>query len=461
MVELRNGGEKKTIESFNADPSNGSILHRSDKSIKISHQISGTNDIIETYIPIDVIYPVEIEVVSLNKKIYKPEDPVDLSGLQIVLKYNDNTTESINSANITSIPEIGSNIGDNKFIEFSYDLNGKIFKTRYAIEDYYERIDNTNPSQSWQRYLCTFANGSPADMVAMISASRSGYFKMQDYWKIGDERITSYRSSHGSSYTYSDDKNILVIVGFKLPKRLKIDESPFPVSEEMVIISHKRIYNDKAFDVGFYSDDNLRYNTSPLTSNSHINSIYLRTYEEHSDYNSLIGDILYGWIDKEVFKKLMSKFIESLKINKIVLEKTNNGSGGYNVKATISDIIKTKTKYIGGDYNIKFIYMTKEDVFGENAFLYFKIASNRILTNTKNRKIPWILFYDKDVSEKIGESFEYEYIRINDTYKIKAKNSFPAYLAHEYIDENGELQQTMDFWNGKILQMVHRAFIAL
>lgn len=143
IVELyEKGKEPVRIEGYDTMPSDGAVLTKNDDVVIIKYKKDGA--LFKTILPIDIIYPVGIEVTALDKKIYKPDEGVDLAGLRVVINYNDNTSELIeNNEGITTNPSKGVEIRDNKSIEFSYVINGKTFKTFYKIED------NKSTSQPW------------------------------------------------------------------------------------------------------------------------------------------------------------------------------------------------------------------------------------------------------------------------------------------------------------------------
>lgn len=475
VVELyEKGKEPVRIEGYDTIPSDGAVLTKNDDVVVIKYKKDGA--LFKTMLPIDIIYPVGIEVTALDKKIYKPDEGVDLAGLRVVINYNDNTSELIdNNEGVTTNPSKGVEIRDNKSIEFSYVINGKTYKTLYRIEDYYEKDYDKSISQTWQRYLCTFANGTQDDIAAMLNAARSGYFKMSDYWKIGDTKDHNYSFNVGDSISTRRGGNEydsysgsikLMIIDFKLPKSSKSRDQ----YNEAVIITYK---NAPMYMGGITDLIGGLSTLGSITSNNTINfstvwSSYNNKYccnnmpQSYNGYNLIY--LIYRCMEYS-FQSVLNNYLVNIKdsINVPVIkfesaaitQITSGWTSGFHVKATITG--QTEAEFIPYGYanetnaiNTRFSLIRKEHVFGDDAFTYFKTSSNRVYYDAKtNQPQDWFLLYNIDLSDKIGTSFSYttESRSANNKmeYNIKYdRNQIPMYLRAEYISASGELETYTD-----------------
>ena len=140
VVQYINNGSRINIDGYTTIPENDAILSRSDKYIKISYQIPDTNDVITEIIPIEVIYPVALNVEVVQKDvIQRSDDPIDLDEAVLSLSYNNGYKEffhGVNNGNgITAEPTTGGNIHLGKlYIEFTCVKNNETFKAYKGIK---------------------------------------------------------------------------------------------------------------------------------------------------------------------------------------------------------------------------------------------------------------------------------------------------------------------------------------
>ena len=177
------------INSFTTEPANGANLTRNDNIITVKYSKDGALYI--AYLPINVKYPTALEVAYLPKTSYREGDTVDTTGLKMMLMYNDNSKEMIDSG-ITSTPAHGAPIGNAKFIEFSANINGYILKTIKNITVTSSAsgdlgLDATR--EYVRKKLCTWAGGSWSEIYEMIKLSKDNIINLKDYWKVGDEKV--------------------------------------------------------------------------------------------------------------------------------------------------------------------------------------------------------------------------------------------------------------------------------
>lgn len=144
VVQFRNGAAITTIDGYTTIPANGAELKRSDKFIKISYAIPDTNDIITDIIPIEVIYPVRLNIEAYYKHevMYETSDIEAERGVYS-LEYNNGYKEYISgdgAANITTnIQPMTDKDGRRTSAailrtEFSYVKNNETFKAYKDIK---------------------------------------------------------------------------------------------------------------------------------------------------------------------------------------------------------------------------------------------------------------------------------------------------------------------------------------
>lgn len=451
VVELyEKGKEPVRIEGYDTIPSDGAVLTKNDDVVVIKYKKDGA--LFKTMLPIDIIYPVGIEVTALDKKIYKPDEGVDLAGLKVVINYNDNTSELINNnEGITTNPSKGIEIRDNKSIEFSYVINGKTYKTLYRIEDYYEKDYDKSISQTWQRYLCTFANGDIDNIKAMLNAARSGYFKMDDYWKVGDIRDGGIA-----------ERECLVILGFKLPKTSRI----YNKYNQIVIIGIKNYYRTSVYEMKIwpreilgttalcYSGANYSAKISNQTITSHNAFDYFGS--SRNNFNGLIVNSEESSTYAREFYPIAINPQDEINMPTCKIEEINKDENTalrkYKYRLTFTGQIKDYLRYMDC---IGMSFLKKENVIGDDAYPYFKTISNRSLYYPPTKKnIPWVFAYDKDFTDRIGQSFEYEVIKdyrdnSKPVYTVNYLNGFnPEFLYGDYIDENNVVKKDTQFFHG-------------
>ena len=140
VIQYVHGGASTIIDGYTTVPANDAILSRSDKYIKIQYHIPDTNDVLTEIIPIEVIYPVALNVEVVQKDILqRSDDPIDLNEAVLSLSYNNGYKEffhGVNNGNgITAEPTTGGNIHLGKlYIEFTCVKNNETFKAYKGIK---------------------------------------------------------------------------------------------------------------------------------------------------------------------------------------------------------------------------------------------------------------------------------------------------------------------------------------
>lgn len=135
VVQYINGGANTIIDGYTTIPANNAILSRSDKYIKIQYHVPDTNDVLTEIIPIDVIYPVRLNIESIyTSTLPSTTEPISVEKCVFSLEYNDGYKEYISARGTVAIDAInhsGTNdIPDNTVrVEFRYTKEHKTFKT--------------------------------------------------------------------------------------------------------------------------------------------------------------------------------------------------------------------------------------------------------------------------------------------------------------------------------------------
>lgn len=325
------------IENYVTYPSKDSVLSREDNTVIVQYT-SLDGDIFKTALSINVKYPVRIEVIYLPKSAYKRNDVVDITGIIAEVVYNDDSRERISESQLTTTPAIGSPVEDNKVIVFSYNHNDIEYK-------YYYELDNSKLGFD-ESVVTTFASDTWEQIKQMIEASKLGKFDMQDYWKVGDTRSVS---AQGGGIFGAE----LVILGFNS----KMDDYGN--------INHVIIGNKNISIFGQYCN-----------------------YNKDDGYNFEPSCDMYN---NETYNTFIAK-INTYELFKIII--LNNISDGEGTK--VGYMSKTKESKI----NKKIRVLKKEDVIGDTAFEYYKIASNRIKYSTNNVAVPYALnnFYTSSIT---------------------------------------------------------------
>lgn len=140
VVQYINGGANTIIDGYITVPANNTILSRSDKYIKIQYHIPDTNDVLTEIIPMEVIYPVALNVEVVQKDILqRSDDPIDLNEAVLSLSYNNGYKEFFHGVGgnngITAEPTNGDTINLGKlYIEFTCVKNNETFKAYKGIK---------------------------------------------------------------------------------------------------------------------------------------------------------------------------------------------------------------------------------------------------------------------------------------------------------------------------------------
>lgn len=334
------------IENYITYPSKDSVLSREDNTVIVQYT-SLDGDIFKTALSINVKYPVRIEVIYLPKSAYKKNDAVDITGIIAEVVYNDDSRERISESQLTTTPAIGSPVEDNKVIIFSYTHNDIEYKYYYDLN---KSSGNTNSVSGVD--IVTFASGTWEEIEKMLKAYRSGKLDMEDYWKVGDVRAAD------KSAPFNDE---LVVLGFNS----RLDQY---AGKNHVLIGNKTISRSKS-NYGIYGSNSLGMKMFG-------NATHIWFKSSFSPYD----DDYYSELDNQLKTSAVNKLImtnTTAEDSSIFSTYAGNYVSMYSVSRDGANIALGTT----ANYANKKIRVYKyNDIFENNAFEYYKVASNRVKT---------------------------------------------------------------------------------
>ena len=442
----------------------------------------------------------------------------------------------LETSNISSMPENGAVIGDTTSIEFSYNYNGEIFKTTYDIEIRNKLISNISPEEeALRKNICTWGGGTWDQIYGMVQMSKNDMINLKDYWKVGDEKFVYTNSMPITANEYiKDSKNPKYLV------KLVIMDITKTFRKELYNEDNKYygevVFGAYQYTVNTYNNiitktlspvvlNNILQSSTEIDTitNSNNNLFGIQTY---NFYQHIFGAAEYAYINRafnfKQYNDISNDYFSSVNPKTYKMEdpmpreyillipsrviKDTNGyinfqkfhhtseteTGNHKVQSGTMHINKTvldnhssypKTYTFGGCSVNPF----KEEIFGDNALPFFKIASNRIFKpnffqNTFKLNA-WYNIKDYGI-EAIGimlddfTMFDFSFINDHPSFNVKlhiqkygngdAKSynnrvetwyEFPdgnmPEIKQGYIDKNGEYKQ-INFWDsrqywGKIL----------
>ncbi len=332
------------VEDYITIPAKDTILSRSDSQVVIQYR-SNDGEYFQTVLPINIKYPVNIEVKNLPNRSYKKADNINLKGLKIDLIYNDNSRSLVDNAKITSYPADGTPLGNNTSLLFTYNDED------VRLDCFYE-LGGKGSNDIDETKITTFASGTWEEIEKMLKAYRSGKLDMEDYWKVGDTR------SAEKSEPFNDE---LVVLGFNS----RLNQY---AGKNHVLIGNKTISRSKS-NYGIYGS-----NTLGMKMFGNATHIWFKS--SFSPYD----DDYYSELDNQLKTSAVNKLImtnTTAEDSSIFSTYAGNYVSMYSVSRDVANIALGTT----ANYANKKIRVYKyNDIFENNAFEYYKVASNRVKT---------------------------------------------------------------------------------
>lgn len=363
------------VEEYITIPAKDTILSRSDSQVVIQYR-SNDGEYFQTILPINIKYPVNIEVKNLPNRSYKKADNINLKGLKIDLIYNDNSRSLVDNTKITSYPADGTPLGNNTSLLFTYNDED------VRLDCFYE-FGGKNSNDIDETKITTFASGTWEQIKVMLAEARLGKFDMKDYWKVGDEREST--ANKGSLF----NNDTLVVLDFS--SRLTSYDGV-----NHVIIGNKTI--SKIYDINYS-------NMSTSASRSYTLGFNIQMYlKQHAN----------GIEDAINADKTLQDTV--LKITNVAPSRCFIAMVTTNDCPTTVSTSTVEQLSLNGRSTI---ILKKDDVIGDNAFEYYKTSSNRIKKRNNNPIEYWL--------DDINVAYSYNYYTFN----------ISAYMGIVYCSTNG------------------------
>lgn len=378
------------VEEYTTIPAKDTILSRSDSQVVIQYR-SNDGEYFQTILPINIKYPVNIEVKNLPNRSYKKADNINLKGLKIDLIYNDNSRSLVDNTKITSYPADGTPLGNNTSLLFTYNDED------VRLDCFYE-LGGKNSNDIDETKITTFASGTWEQIKVMLAEARLGKFDMKDYWKVGDEREST--ANKGSLF----NNDTLVVLDFS--SRLSSYDGV-----NHVIIGNKTI--NKIYDINY---SNMSTSASRSYTLGFNIQMYLRQYANGIEDAINADRTLQDTILKITNVAPSRCFIAMVTTN--------------DCPTTVSTSTVEQLSLNGRST----IILKKDDVIGDNAFEYYKTSSNRI----KKRNNEPIEYWLDDIN--VAYSYNYYTFNISAYMGIVycSTNSPKPGISAGYINKSGE-----------------------
>ena len=378
------------VEEYITIPAKDTILSRSDSQVVIQYR-SNDGEYFQTVLPINIKYPVNIEVKNLPNRSYKKADNINLKGLKIDLIYNDNSRSLVDNAKITSYPADGTPLGNNTSLLFTYNDED------VRLDCFYE-LGGKNSNDIDETKITAFASGTWEQIKVMLAEARLGKFDMKDYWKVGDEREST--ANKGSLF----NNDTLVVLDFS--SRLSSYDGV-----NHVIIGNKTI--SKIYDINY---SNMSTSASRSYTLGFNIQMYLRQYangiEDAVNADKTLQDVV-------------------LKITNVAPSRCFIAMVTTNDCPTTVSTSTVEQLQLNGRSTI---ILKKDDVIGDNAFEYYKTSSNRIKKRNNNPIEYWL--------DDINTAYSYNYYTFNISAYMGivycSTNSPKPGISAGYINKSGE-----------------------
>lgn len=378
------------VEDYITIPAKDTILSRSDSQVVIQYR-SNDGEYFQTILPINIKYPVNIEVKNLPNRSYKKADNINLKGLKIDLIYNDNSRSLVDNTKITSYPADGTPLGNNTSLLFTYNDED------VRLDCFYE-LGGKNSNDIDETKITTFASGTWEQIKTMLAEARLGKFDMKDYWKVGDEREST--ANKGSLF----NNDTLVVLDFS--SRLNSYDGV-----NHVIIGNKTI--SKIYDINYS-------NMSTSASRSYTLGFNIQMYLRQ--YANGIEDAINA--DKTLQDTVLKITNVAPSRCFIAMVTTND------CPTTVSTSTVEQLQLNGRST----IILKKDDVIGDTAFEYYKTSSNRIKKRNNNPIEYWL--------DDINVAYSYNYYTFNISAYMGivycSTNSPKPGISAGYINKSGE-----------------------
>ena len=404
------------VEDYTTIPAKNSTLSRSDSNVIIQYK-SRENEYFSTVLPINIKYPVNIEVIDQDIDIIAGK--LNINNLKVNIVYNDNTRKLLTS--YTTVPANGDSIGENKSVEI---LSGN-FKTYVQVVS----KAATNKSLTYAKDLITFGTGTWEEIDRMLKSANLGNFKMSDFWKVGDERKIG-------STTF-------VVLDFVK----HMDE----YDDANVLIGNKDLINSHTQHIG-YCD----------VSGNRSNYLNMKYAEVGTRYDFKRNTLIYETENFPDVKTVLGvkKFLDDAGVVNVMKNPKSEQSRYFSASNSDTNLTADRRTYINykelfSRLNFAVRAYTASDIVGEMALKYYQIASNRIkydASKTPKKYCTKDIFIELDESKFSKDNYKTLFLYTKmDGGRCKFFEDPRNFMTvkYTYIDELGNVQQANAFDTSK------------
>lgn len=400
------------IDTFTTIPAANTELTRYDSSILIQYQTSEI-EYLHTNLNISILYPVALQEMippGVDRGVGKYK--LNTSEAKYVMEYNDGSIKEIPNENLTTSPSntdyTEGTIAADKYLNYTIIADDIKFMNRmYTVPQ--NVVNNIK--------ICTFASGTWEEIGKLMRQNDAGELTLTNYWKVGDERKERINEKMYTlvvldlNKTSTGGTKYNAAIGFK--ELLDIPE----MKNYGVVTSISNTINPYYLS---YSQNNNNYTYANFINNFSLDnpdinsSVALFSYTYGSRINGGKYNIISGTspIIQDTFtanmlsaeiKNIIIKIKNNIKCNKIdvytlgptsiqnlsenittfgIDGKTGISPNGYNMDGYSIDLYYLKNNINISHINIEneayFHVYSSQDIIGDTALEYYKVASNRI-----------------------------------------------------------------------------------
>lgn len=174
-------GETDITAEATITPANGTQVYESATQVTVTWSDPYTGDNFTASKPITVTRVLSsITVSSPTKNEYKDGETLNLAGASVTAHFNSGATANV-TAQSTFSPANGTKLTG----------TGTVTVTASYTEGGVTKTATTSVTVKPALEIVTWANGTDAQIAAMLEAHYAGTINIGDYWKVGDERKVS------------------------------------------------------------------------------------------------------------------------------------------------------------------------------------------------------------------------------------------------------------------------------
>lgn len=400
------------IDTFTTIPAANTELTRYDSSILIQYQTSEI-EYLHTNLNISILYPVALQEMippGVDRGVGKYK--LNTSEAKYVMEYNDGSIKEIPNENLTTNPSnteyTEGTIAADKYLNYTITADGIKFMNRmYTVPQ--NVVNNIK--------ICTFASGTWEEIGKLMRQNDAGELTLTNYWKVGDERKERINEKMYTlvvldlNKTSTGGTKYNAAIGFKelldIPEMKNygvVTSTSNTINPYYLTYSQNNNNYTYANFINNFSLDNPNINSSvALFSYTYGSSINGGKYNITSGTSPIIQDTFTANILSAEIKNIIIKTKNNIKCNKIdaytlgptsiqnlsenittfgINGRTGISPNGYNMDGYSMNLYYLKNNINISHINIEneayFHVYSSQDIIGDTALEYYKVASNRI-----------------------------------------------------------------------------------